>query len=435
MSRRSTGGLSAGLASTAAPSLLILIFLSRASQNAAQTTFPLIGRDLLGMGQFAVGAAVAAAGLANVLCSTFLVGGRPHFSASLLLAVGQALALLSFVVLTVPMGRIGLWTGAVGVGAAAGIVFPSLMTVVARGAGGRRTRALAFMSLALSASLVVGPLLEAGALRLLRDSLRAGLGALVALPAAATVLAVRAAWRDRRRIPVGDIVAKPRGGPTGERPAQPTGERPAPPGSSLAAAFRLALTVMLTYQVPFVAIVGFGALLARRADGISASGTQVAFAAFFAASAGVRVLLAAVAPDRHLSRILASSAVLTMLGVAGVGLARNFPELLGAMAVLGIPHGTTFPLASSILAERARTDERQLVRANGRLMAGTNGASFIVPFVFGWVASALGYRAMFLLLEVPVAVAVGFLAAQLLSPHSPLREEPRSLTATSPAGP
>lgn len=415
------------MTSAAAPSLLILIFLSRASQNAAQTTFPLIGRDLLGMGQFAVGTAVAVAGLANVLCSTFLVGGRPRFSAPALLAVGQAVALLSFVVLTVPMGRIGLWTGAVGVGASAGIVFPSLMTVVASGAGGRRTRALALMSLALSASLVVGPLLEAGALRLLGDSLRAGLGALVALPAAATVLAIRAAQRDRRRVQVGDIVAKRRGEPTRERPAQT--------GSSLAAAFRLALTVMLTYQVPFVAIVGFGALLARRADGISASGTQLAFAAFFAASAGVRLLLAAVAPDRHLGRILASSAALTMLGVAGVGLARDFPELLGAMAVLGIPHGTTFPVASSILAERARADERQLVRANGRLMAGTNGASVIVPFVFGWVASALGYRAMFLILEVPVAVAVGLLAAQLMSPHSPLREEPRSLSAASPTGP
>lgn len=426
MSRRSPGGLFAGLASTAAPSLLILIFLSRASQNAGQTTFPLIGRDLLGMGQFAVGAAVAAAGLANVLFSTFLVGGRRRFSASALLAVGQTVALVSFVLLTVPAGRIGLWVGAVGLGAAAGIVFPSLMTVVARGSGGRRTKALALMSLALSASLVAGPLLEAGALRGLGDSLRGGLGALVALPAAATVLAVRAARRDRRRLRVGD--------PVGERRRAPAGERAVPPGSSLAGAFRLALTVMLTYQVPFVAIVGFGALLARRADGISASGAQVAFGAFFAASAGVRLLLAALTPDRHLGRILASSAALTVLGVAGVGLARNFPELLGAMAVLGVPHGTTFPLASSILAEHAHADERQLVRANGRLMAGTNAASVIVPFVFGAVASVLGYRAMFLLLEVPLAVAVSLLAAQLLSPHSPLRDKPRSLTAPSPAG-
>lgn len=414
------------MVSTAAPSLLILIFLSRASQNAAQTTFPLIGRDLLGMGQFAVGIAVSAGGLANVLCSTFLVGGRHRFSASALLAGGQAVALLSFVLLTLPVGRVGLWVGAVGVGAAAGIVFPSMMTVVASGSGGRRTRALALMSLALSASLVAGPLVEAGALRTVGGSLRGGLGALVVLPGAATVLAVRAARRDRRNLRVETPLATPSAGPVEKPPAQPN--------SSLTAAFRLALTVMLTYQVPFVAVVAFGALLARTADGISASGAQLAFAAFFAASAGVRLLLAALPPDRHLGRILAVSAALTVVGVAGVGLARNLPQLLGAMAVLGIPHGTTFPLASSILAEHARADERQLVRANGRLMAGTNAASVIVPFVFGWVASVLSYRAMFLLLEVPLAVAVSFLAAQLWSPHSPLREKRCSLTGPSPAG-
>ncbi len=425
MSRWSPGGSFAGLASTAAPSLLVLIFLSRASQNAGQTTFPLIGRDLLGMGQFSVGTAVAAAGLANVLSSTVVIRGR-RLPASDLLAVGQILALASFVLLAVPAGRIGLWMGAIGVGAAAGIVFPSLMTVVASGSGGRRTKALALMSLVLSASLIVGPLLEAAILRVLGNSLRGALAAFVALPAAAAVLAGRAALRDRRRVRSADLLPAPADAPAGAQHGTAA--------DGLGGAFRLALTVMLTYQVPFAAIVGFGALLARRSDGLSASGAQLAFGVFFATSAAVRLVLAAVNPDRHIGVILPVSALLTMVGVAGVGLARNGPELLGAMAVLGVPHGTTFPLASSILAEHARVDERQLVRANGRLMAGTNAASVIVPFMFGWVASLVGYRTMFLLLEIPVVVAVAFLVMQLLSPRSPLRQ-PRPATRPSLPGP
>jgi DHA1 family multidrug resistance protein-like MFS transporter len=70
------------------------------------------------------------------------------------------------------------------------------------------------------------------------------------------------------------------------------------------------------------------------------------------------------------------------------------------MAILGVPHGTTFPVASALLAEQTPGDE--LPRANGRLMAATNSATVAVPFVAGLLAQAVGYRSMFLLLELPV---------------------------------
>jgi DHA1 family multidrug resistance protein-like MFS transporter len=416
--------LVAGLVSTAAPSLLVLTFLSRASQNAAQTTYPLIGRDLLGMGQFAIGGVAACAGVANVFCSSVVVGRARHRPAASILAGGQVLALASFVLLTLPAGRIGLWVGAIGLGAATGLVFPSLMTVIAGRSAGRRTKALTLMSVALSASLVTGPLLEAGALGALGDTVRRALAALVVLPAAAAVLAARAARRAHRQA---DADPPPDGT---DEPVPPGGAGAG--GERLTVAFRMALTVMLTYQVPFAALVAFGALLARHADGVSASGAEVAFGVFFAASAAVRLGLAAVTPDRRLGAVLAASAVLTVVGVAGVGLARDYGELLGAMAVLGIPHGTTFPLASSILAEHAHADGRSLIRANGRLMAGTNGATVVVPFACGWIASMVGYRSMFVLLEVPVVMASALLVHQLRSPRSPLR--PDAVTSVSPAG-
>lgn len=389
-----------------------MTFLWRAAQNAAQTTYPLIGRELLHMGPLAVGSVVAAAGVANVVCSTAVISWARQHSPAVLLAAGQVLALAAFVLVALPAGRTGLWVGAIGLGAAAGLVFPSLMTVIATATAGRRAKALAVMSVALSASLVAGPLVEAGALRALGNSLRAGLAAMIAFPAAAAVLAVW--WARRAHRPVSTS------GPTPDLGIPSTSNKPAG-GHHLRPAFRLALSVMLTYQVPFTALVAFGALLARQADGASAAEAETAFGVFFAASAVVRLILMAFTPGRHLRTILGASAVMTVIGVALLGLSHSLPGLLVGMAVLGVPHGTTFPLASTILAEFGGVDEGELVRANGRLMAGTNGASIVVPLAYGWAAAELGYRTMFLLVEVPVVLAGGLLIVQLLSSRSPLR--------------
>lgn len=435
--RRPSGASGAALA--AAPTLLAVTFLWRAAQNAGQTTYPLIGRDLLHMGSFAIGSLVAAAGVANVFFSTVVISRARKRPPAVLLAAGQVLTLAAFVLVVLPAGRAGLWVGAVALGAASGLVFPSLMTAIATASAGRRAKALAVMSVALSASLVAGPLVEAGVLRVLGDSLRAALGGMIAFPAGAAVLAV---WWARRRPPAGEPRLDPAGpsdpvaaGETvplvGLGPALPA-VATGPDDGQRGATFRLALSVMLTYQVPFAALIAFGALLARQADGASASKAEMAFGVFFAASGAVRLLLTVAPVTRHIRGILAASAVMTVIGVGALGLARSFWELVVAMAVLGLPHGTTFPLASTILAEFGHADERELVRANGRLMAGTNGASILVPLLFGLVAAQLGYRAMFLLIEVPVVVAAGLLMAQLLSPRSPLRRT-AGVSGPSPA--
>jgi DHA1 family multidrug resistance protein-like MFS transporter len=433
------------LAFTAAPSLLLLTLLGRAAQNAGQTTYPLIGRELLGMGNSSIGAVVAVAGLASVACSTVVVGRARRWPPARLLAAGQALGLAAFLLLALPTGRPGLWLGAVGLGAGGGLVFPSLMTVIASRSPGRRAKALALMAVALSTSLVAGPLIESGVLHVLGGSLRAALGVMTVLPAGAVALAVRAA-RQRATTadgpgadgPSAQGAGLPADGPGAdgpgpqEAPAAASAPADAPP--AFGSAFRLALTVMLTYQVPFVALVGFGALLARQADGLSAAGAEAAFAVFFGSSALVRVLLVVATPRRRLRGVLVVSAAATVAGVAWLGLADTLPELLGAMAVLGVPHGTTFPLASSILAEQAHLDDARLARANGRLMAGTNAATVVVPFAYGALAAAFGYREAFLLLEVPVGLAAALLVAQLASRRSPLRA-PDAFKAPSLGGP
>jgi len=148
MSRRSLGRLVA----IAPVAVIAITFAGRASQNAGLTTYPLIGRSLLGLGDGAIGLVAAAAGILSVGFSSLVVGRSKVLPASYLLAAGQALNLAGLLLLAVPAGRGGLVAAALLLGAGGGLGFPSLMTVVSQSTKGSRVRALALMSVVLSIS-------------------------------------------------------------------------------------------------------------------------------------------------------------------------------------------------------------------------------------------------------------------------------------------
>ena len=412
------------LAWTVSPLLLAITALGRASQNAGQTTYPLIGRSLLHVSNSTIGALGAAMAVVGIVCATVVVGRTRHHALTVL-TVGQGFGLAAFGLLATPTGQPGLWAAAMALGAYGGLAMPSLMTVIGGGARAERARALAVFALALSTSLLVGPLVESAVLHALGNSLRATFAVLVPVPAAATALAAGAALRHRaelrRRAEAQDEQA---GASVTAGPAERFAWRSAP-------GFRLAVLAMVTYQVPFAGLVAFGALLARHVDGASASGAQLAFGVFFGVSLAVRATLAFTSQQHRSAALLVGSVAATVAGVALVGTARSFPLLLVGMAVLGLPHGSTFPLSSAILAER--TPRAQLARANGLLLAANNIVIVIVPFVCGWLADSLGYGPMFLLIEVPVVALGMLLLAQLASPRSPLRGPPL-LPAPADAG-
>ena len=459
-----------------APFLLAIAVLGRAAQNMGQTTFPLIARQLLGIGNAELGSLTAVAGLAGVLTAATLAARTTATSALRVLSVGQCLVLTSFVLFAIPSGRAGLWVAAVVLGVGGGLVFPAAMTSIGAASAGRRARALAVFAVSLSFGLVLGPLIEAEVLHLLSGSLRGAFAAMVPLPALATAISIAAAIHQHRAVPGGpgdptvadpvtrpaeapgravpgtetraadlpstDVpsltaalgTAPPARSPSGEPAVFPDGSGPGhfgAPGPSTRLlsfpAYRLALATMLTYQAPFAALVTFGALLARHVDGASAAGASLAFGVFFAVSMAVRGVVAVKAPIRHQRAVLSGAVLATAAGIAILGGASGFLVLLVGMAVLGVPHGLTFPMASAVLADGVPLGT--LGRANARLMASTNLVTIAVPFACGWLASAVGYRDMYLVMEIPV-VAFGSLLASALRSY---RRSPPSARITSAA--
>lgn len=409
-----------------APFLVALTVLGRAAQNVGQTTYPIEGHELLGVGNGLLGTMTAVGGLAGVAVAATVGARVTPRNALRMLAAGQAMVLAAFVAFAVPAGgTYALWAGAVLVWTGSGLVFPATMTAVGTGGSDSPSRALAVYAVGLSVGLTVGPLLEAGALPLLSESLRATFAALLPLPVAATALSIVGAARLRgARTPEptgrgGEPPALVPDGAPGELPPPDRrgGARPGRgPGLLRLPAYRLALAALLTYQAPFSALVAFGGLLATRADGASPSGAELGFAAFYLVSFLVRLLVVRLSPVRHLRTALVASIVATAGGLAVLGTAHQFAVLLVGMGILGAPHGLTFPLASSILAEHV--DRDVLGRANARIMASTNSAAVVVPLLCGWLATAVGYRATFLFVELPVALFGIMLVVELTNvPH------------------
>ena len=391
--------------------ILPVTALGRAAQNAGQTTYPLIGHQLLEVSNHLIGIIVAVAGAAGILAAATVGARATATTAYRTIVAGQALLVVAFAGLAVPgAGEIGLWTSALLLGAAGGCIFPATMTLV----GSRArvpSRALALYTVALSLGLAAGPFIEAGCLRLTAQSLHDTMAALVPLPVASLCLALRGARVERRARQLED---RRRAEPSGGHgvPARAEGSVPATRRRPLLSlpAFRLALAIMLSYEAPFVALMAFGGLLGRHSYGVSSSGVEIAFTSFFAASLTVRAALVRYSPLPTLGLPLSASVALTAGGLALLGLGHGFAALLVAMAMLGLPHGLTYPLAGAHLAESLSED---LGRANGGLNAAIGTVAVAVPLACGWLSEAIGLRGTFLALEAVIVLFGSALLVQL----------------------
>ncbi|MHB8319001.1 MAG: MFS transporter [Acidimicrobiales bacterium] len=420
------------------PFLLGVTVLGRSSQNMAQTSYPLLGREVLGVGAGLLGVVVAAAGIAGVMSASLVAARAPTRDCLRVLLVGEVLGAASFVLFALPTGTPGLCVGAIALGAGGGLMFPSLMTAIGQVALEDRGRALAVFAVALSSSLLVGPLVEAAVLHVVGGSLRGAFGVLLPVPVAATVISAVAFFKERTVLGGHEPGVRERT-PSTPIPSDTTLYSPTRTSTSsniqgktdgsdavtLAGSsargvlsnhgFRVAALTMFSYQIPFVALVAFGGLLAHRVDGVSLSGVQLAFAAFFGVSLLVRAVVAAVSPIRRKAPLLLAAMVLSVVGIAMIGLGRGAGVLVGAMVVLGAPHGANFPLASATLAEQ--TSNRDLGRANARLMAITSLPTVVVPVIAGWLIASVGYSTMFMLLDIPVGLLSVALVAELVREH------------------
>ncbi|MBW9141918.1 MAG: MFS transporter [Candidatus Aramenus sp.] len=165
--------------------------------------------------------------------------------------------------------------------------------------------------------------------------------------------------------------------------------------------FKVAVLNILSYNVPFATITAFAGVYAKEAFGLSYSEVTAFFSAFFVTSLLARLYLS-LRPAERISGLVTFSVSLTVIGLTLATLSGNPLLFLGALLVLGIPHGITYPLSVISISRTFKAEERNA--ANSQFFAIMMLIGVVTPLVDGVVAQALGIRPLFALL-IPIVLA------------------------------
>jgi len=356
----------------------------------AQTTFALLGVSL-GFSGAAIGAVAAGSNLVGVLTMLLLTAHLATSSAQRAVFVGLIFMSASLASFLAP-SAIMLLVGSLLLGIAAGLVMPSAATAIGdlASSGGDRSRvargrALAMLALVLSISLAVGPLYESVVLRVSHEHLQAAYLAFLPVP----VMGAVAAHERRRRS-----AAVARGSGTFWESM-----------ASLGSLFRnrkwsLAVCGQAIYMVPFALVVVFAGLIGSSLYHASASTTETGIALFFIVSFLCRAALTRWPAVGYRVELFGLCVVTTLCGIALLAPGHSVALFMVALAVLGAPHGLTYPLALGLVSDAVPIEE--LSRANAGFQAVSNLISVVVPFIFGLVIDRFGDRAVLLCAAIPV---------------------------------
>ncbi len=383
--------------------------LFRAAQNAALTTLAPLGEADLHLGPAAVGG-ISALGTAVTVIVTLMVSRRVT-TRSIRAALGAGLLLTAAGVLVMGLaGSTGVFVGgAMCLGAGGGLVFPTLITLVGASRPQSPSQLLAALTVVLSVGLAIGPILESVLIRAGGGSLRVPLVVFSLLPFAAGIVIL--ARRSPFQAAAGVSATEP-----------PENHGVAPEAIKVAASvwhrpgWRLATAGQLLYQIPFAVVVVFGVLVARHVYGLSPSSAQLGLTAFYAASMGTRLWLTWRGRTANPRVALLVAAGLTIIGVATFAGGSTVAVYFVALAILGVPHGLTYPISLGLIAEE--TPGELLAHANASFYGWTSAASVSFPALLGVLGGWVGLRPMLAIILLPVLMMTAIIAASRSRPFA-----------------
>jgi hypothetical protein len=153
-------------------------------------------------------------------------------------------------------------------------------------------------------------------------------------------------------------------------------------------------------------LTAFGGIYAIRYFGVSNSTVYLLFAVFFTTSFLTRLYMS-MRSIRDVGKASMSMAILTIIGVMLITTSPNVYAYAVALALLGIPHGLTYPLSLIVISRDSRDDERNVL--NSAFSSIMTIIGVLSPMLLGAAADLMGLRLMTLLVEASVIVFTWFL--------------------------
>jgi len=362
--------------------LLIIVsmtFAIRASNNMISTTIPLLVKYDFHFTQSEVGIISAILSLGTFITSG-LVNSRLKTSERrkffITSSVLYALVLPLFYFST----PITIWVISALAGLSLGAIMPNVITYAGLLEDRKaRERLLSIYTLALSISLVAGPALES--VILTKFTLRDVFVFFEPMAIAAAILSlfVKFPQEESKNVKV-NVLSNP--------------------------GFKTAVINILTYNIPFSAILAFGGIYAVTDLHVTYSAVTSLFSLFFTTSLLARIYLS-VRPPQSVSHHVYAAISMTVIGLIMILTSINLLEFALALLILGFPHGLTYPLSVISISRTFKPEERNA--ANSSFFAVMMVIGIIVPSVAGYIADLVGIKDMFGLLIPVVLVLLAFL--------------------------
>ncbi|MEM0140340.1 MAG: MFS transporter [Ferroplasma sp.] len=356
--------------------LMSLTFALRANNNLILTTLPLISKYFLGFNSVDIGilgaSAIGTSGIMSALINSRLCPSKRRklfISSVIIYAAIEPLFYFS--------DKYTIWILAMVSGFFFGSVMPNIMSSAATIKNKKeRERLLALYTLSLSASLVIGPLIESYIL--MYFNLYELFLFFIPFGVLSIILSFKLRFPEeaKKRVKHNVDILKNHG-------------------------FRLSIFNNISYDIPFVLILTFGGIFARTEFNAPFYIVEYLLAGFFGFSFIARSYLS-YHPVKRLYITTTISISITIVGLILVYMSKNLVFYFITISILGIPHGLTFPTSLTALSRSFEEDE--ISYANTYFYAVMMFIAVIVPVIAGSTIFIVGLRMAFLLFAIPVTV-------------------------------
>jgi DHA1 family multidrug resistance protein-like MFS transporter len=360
--------------------ILILMAISmRSTNNMVVTTVPLFSKYTLHFSYIATALVTAIIYLGTVIATAFL---NPLMNSSLRKKVFilSNFALTAFLLLYYVSDDISIFILSFAAGLAYGIILPNIITSATLYPDQKgRERLLAIYAVGLSLSLVFGPSLETYLLTVV--SYRALFLLFAPLGVIGIITSFFMEFPEKKKESHGGYVWHNKG-------------------------FISSILTITTYNVPFAALTVFLAIFAETRFHVSSYMAYLPFVFFFAVSMFTRMYLS-VRPVKNLRIPLIVAPGITVIALLIFPFLPNYIDFVALMMVLGIPHGSIFPLATVQISRGSTIEERNAV--NSYYYSYNMSLFMIIPLIFAAIIPYIGFEKAFAVLIIPIIISVSII--------------------------
>ena len=356
--------------------LMTMTFSVRANNNLILTTIPLISKYYLNFNSIEIGilaaVAVGSTGIMSAFVNSKLCSKkrrRLFISSIVIYSILEPLFYFS--------DKYNIWFFVIFSGFFFGSVMPNIISSAGTIKNKKtRERTLTLYTLSLSASLVIGPLIESYIL--LYFNLYQLFLFFIPFGIIAIILSFKIKFPDENNNKSKKRINVFRND-----------------------GFKLSVFNNISYDTPFALILTFGGIFARTEFNAPYSFIEILLAGFFGLSFLSRFYLS-YKPAKKLYITTIISIIITIVGLIMIYFSNSLIIYFIIICFLGIPHGLTFPTSLTALSRSFNEDEISI--ANTYFYALMMFLAVLVPSVSGLMVYSIGLRYTFLLFSVPVII-------------------------------